>query len=87
MNKEGLRRMVIMLIERESLIETVKAKDMEIKTLERESLLREKETGLLRQSLDISLKERTRPWWNNFMTGALAGAAAAIILHSFMQQH
>ncbi|MGE5432375.1 MAG: hypothetical protein ACM3QX_14935 [Syntrophomonadaceae bacterium] len=69
-----------MLIERESLIETVKAKDMEIINLESRIELKEKEGFILKNSLETALKNQKPPWWDNFLTGVLTGTALIILL-------
>ncbi|HEX2963003.1 MAG TPA: hypothetical protein VHO43_14485 [Ignavibacteriales bacterium] len=82
MNKESLRRMVIFLIERESLLETVKAKDLEIMNLEGQIELQEKEGNILKESLKMASEFQKPSWWNNFVTGIAAGTLIAILLQT-----
>lgn len=74
--------MVIMLIERESLFETVKAKDLEIMNLESQIELQEKERNILKESLQMASEFKKPARWDNFMTGVAAGTLLVILLQA-----
>lgn len=71
-----------MLIERESLLETVSAKDLEILNLEGQIALKEKEGNILKDSFEMAIKYQKPPWWDNFLVGIAAGTLITIILRA-----
>lgn len=76
MDKETLRRMIILLIDRETLAETSEARDLEIKNLDAQLGLKDTQNELLQNELSSCrdlLNSSRQKWWDNFLTGMLAG--------------